>query len=133
MGCCARMKRSSSSGSFSSSTTSRSRTSSPRAFPFRLAVVVATVAPFAVVERVDLVPEVLVDLLALDLQRRRELALVLAQVAVENRELLHLLDLRQVLVGRVDRLLDLVARAVPVAVGVVVVERHESDEIGPVV
>src|SRR4051794_20865472 len=128
------MNDSSSSGScMSSSTTSRSRASSPCDLPFRLAVVVGIVALLAVVERVDLVLEVLVDLLALDLERGGELALGLAQVAVEDRELLHLLDLREVLVGGFDRLLPLFAPAVPVAVGAVVVERHERDQVGPVV
>src|SRR3954452_18003943 len=112
----------------SSPTTSRSRASSPCDLPFRLAVVVGIVAVLAVVERVDLVLEGLVDLLALDLERGGELALVLAQVAVEDRDLLHLLDLREVLVGRVDRLLHLFARAVPVAVRAVLVERHERDQ-----
>src|SRR4051812_32703388 len=127
------MKRSSSSGSsISSSTTSRSRTSSPCDLPLRLAVVVAIVALLAVIERVDLVLEVLVDLLALDLQRGCQLALVLAQVAVEDRELLHLLDLREVLVGGVDRLLDVLASAV-LAVAVVAVDRHERDQVRTVV
>src|SRR3712207_9451845 len=61
-----------------------------------------------VVERLDLVLPVLGDGLALELLRGRDLALVLGQLAVEQVELLDLLDLREVLVGRVDGLLDLV-------------------------
>src|SRR5436309_9718480 len=59
------------------------------------------------VEAVDLPAEVLVDLIPLDLHRRRDLAIFLRQRPVGDRELLDLLDLRKLLVGLLDRLLRL--------------------------
>src|SRR4051812_36480259 len=79
-----------------------------------------------VVQRIDLVREVLVDLLALQLQRRRQLVLVLRQLAIQDVELLDLLDLGQVVVGLVDRLLDFVLAGA-------VVGLDQRDQVGPVV
>src|SRR4051812_32404851 len=107
------MKRSLGSGSSTApASTMRSR-SKLSTLPLVGVVVVA-------IEGVDLVLEVLGDLLALDLQRRRQLALFLGQLAREDRELLDLLDVRQVLVRLVDLLLDLVAAVVLVGVVVAV-------------
>src|SRR4051794_22130873 len=121
------MKRSSTSGrSIAPASTRRSRSKLST-----LPLVVVVVA----IQGVDLFLEVLLDLLALDLQRGGELALFLRQLARQDRELLDLLDVREVLVGLVDRLLDRVAAVVlVVVVGVLVaVDGHEGDEGGPVV
>src|SRR3954454_113067 len=122
------MKRSSGSGrSIAPASTMRSR-SKLLTLPL-VGVVVA-------IQGVDLVLEVLGDLLALDLQGRRQLALFLGQFAGQDRELLDLLDVREVLVRLVDLLLDLVAAIVVigvVVVALVAVHRYERDEVGPVV
>ena len=57
------------------------------------------------VELFDLVREVLVHDLAAELQRRRELALLLREVARQDREALDLLDAHAVAVHVVDDLL----------------------------
>ena len=59
------------------------------------------------VQLLDAVAVALGDDVALDLQGRRELAVGLAEVAVEDREALDLLDAREPLVDRVDRGLQL--------------------------
>src|SRR3954447_25821773 len=79
-----------------------------------------------VVQRIDLVREALVDLLALQLQRRRQLVVLLRELAIQDVELLDLLDLGQVVVGLVDRLLDLVLAGA-------VVGLDQRDQVGPVV
>src|SRR5215212_5311182 len=105
------MKRSLGSGSsIAPASTIRSR-SKLSTRPLPLVVVVA-------IEGVDLVLEVLGDLLALDLQGRSQLALFLGQLTREDRELLDLLDVRELLVRLVDLRLDLAAPVV--LVGVVV-------------
>src|SRR4051794_5748379 len=118
------MKRSSGSGrAMAPASTRRSRSKPVDEWPVWLVRVVIA-AP--VVQSVDLVLEVLVDLLALDLQRRGELALFLGQLARQHGELLHLLDVRQVLVGVVDRLLD--RRLVgPVVVFALAVGAHQRN------
>ena len=58
------------------------------------------------IERVEQLRVSLVDHVALDLQRRRQLAGRLGEVVVEDRELLDLLDLRVFGVDAVDLLLD---------------------------
>src|SRR3954452_10295010 len=122
------MKRSSSTGRSIVSASTMRRRAECSTFPL---VVVAVV--IAVVERVDLVLEVLVDLLALDLERRCELALFLGQLAREDLELLDLLDVREVLVRGVDRLLDRgLVRAVVVVLALAV-GGDERDQVRPVV
>ena len=75
----------------SSGPATRSRTSAPGASPARRSSLLSG----AVVERVDVRPVLLVDDRALDLQRRRQLALLLREVAREDREALDLLDPRE--------------------------------------
>src|SRR4051794_41284711 len=58
------------------------------------------------VEVLDLVRVLLVDRLALELHRRRELVTARLPVGREDLELLDLLDARQVLVGPVDAFLN---------------------------
>src|SRR4051794_17315461 len=58
------------------------------------------------VQRVEELRVLVVDHVALDLERRRELAGLLREVVVEDLELLDLLDLREVRVDVVEHVLD---------------------------
>src|SRR4051812_17131338 len=66
------------------------------------------------VERLDRLAVLLGDRLALELHRRRQLIAARQPVALDDDELLDLLDPRELRVGRVDALLDLLAHLVVV-------------------
>ena len=66
----------------------------------------AALADQPLVQRVEALGVLLVDDVALDLQRRRQLAGLLREVVVEDEEPLDLLDLRVLLVGAVELGLD---------------------------
>src|SRR6476469_2559211 len=129
-GCCSWMKRSSGSGrSTVPASTSRSRSKLSTRPLVVVAVVIAIPVP---VELVDLVLEVLVDLLALDLERRGQLALLLRELAREHLELLDLLDVGQVGVGVVDRLLDRGLVGPVLVLFALLTRGDQRDHVGPV-
>ncbi|TMM16479.1 MAG: hypothetical protein E6F98_00945 [Actinobacteria bacterium] len=85
------------------------------------------------VERLDLVAEVVLHHAAAQLQRGRQLAGLLREVAREDGEPLDLLDAHAIAVDLVHELLDELVRVAPVPVHLVPVERDQCRHVRPAV